>query len=338
MQWQTFEGSYIGYKPYTYMSIWQGDTDIKSAQSLNGIASNTFTFTLDTPGDIKIWLNSDQKEQYVDVIYSFHLYPDLENGLKQDQFDEPNNFSHLATPVTLDTTINNTLGLDNFDTDDWYILKNLPVGIYTVQWQTYTGTYVGYKPYTYMSIWQDDTEIRTAQTITGIDANSFTFEVLHQGDVKIFINNDQKAAKVDVIYSFHVYPDFQNGLIQNQFYEPNNYENIATPLERGTLIESTLNVSAADTDDWYQLKALPIGTYSVDIETLVGTFEGYKPYTKISLWQNGLLLQTAETLTGIAAKTFTFKLKESGDISVLIHNEANAQTIYTLKIYKPGEI
>ncbi len=221
--------------------------------------------------------------------YAFSIHPSLENGLVQDEEGELNDFMTMATPLTLnaDNTLPEVTGslnitrksissIKNTDNTDWYSLDFSNTGTYSFYMNLYDLTYrndsydVNIKVYDADGTLQKDFDPRNMDS-SG-DTLKAQFPVYTAGKYFIKIDRDSRyAAK----YAFSIHPSLENGLVQDEEGELNDFMTMATPLTLNadnTLPEVTgsLNITRksissiknTDNTDWYSLDFSNTGTYS----------------------------------------------------------------------------
>lgn len=98
-----------------------------------------FTFNANVTGKYKIkyYRNND-----TDILYTFKVFPSVENGLVQDTSYEYNDFKEMATPLTLaqmNLDITSNINLTNKDKSDWYSVE-LETGTYDINTELLAGT------------------------------------------------------------------------------------------------------------------------------------------------------------------------------------------------------
>ena len=277
-------------------------------------------FTIPSEGKYFIWIARNAKYS---AKYLFSIHPSVDNGLVQDDKGEINDFKSMATALELNA--NNTLSdvtgtlnikrkavssIKNTDDTDWYSLDFKAPGTYsfymyldelTARNDSYN---VGIKIFD-----EYGTLIKTFYT-RYMDATGHwikeQFTIPSEGKYFIWI---ARNAKYSAKYLFSIHPSVDNGLVQDDKGEINDFKSMATALElnaNNTLsdVTGTLNIkrkavsSIKNTDDtdWYSLDFKAPGTYSfyMYLDELTARNDSYNVGIKI-FDEYGTLIKTFDT-------------------------------------------
>jgi hypothetical protein len=334
VKFQTLSGTNTDWDNDIYFKIYDPTgTEISSHCIQHGIGWTNFSFEAKNTGTYFIKIYSDENKN---AYYRFIIYPSIANGLKQDAYGEPNDFSFMATPIELLKEVRGKVG---FGTDhaDWYELKNLEAGkTYTIRLDTLSGTESSYGDNTWLLVYDPTGKQIASGSIDGDCTNCrtwFDFTAIEDGNYKIKVYRENNY---DTYYAFEVYPSVENGLKQDANFEPNNTPNLATPISLGDEIENWVGVGK-DTVDYYKLLNFPgPGTYLIELSALQGT--------EHELYWDTLVLQISSavcdfryvTHSTTASKTCEVTLPE-GEHIIKVYRENNYDTHYKFRIYKKEE-
>jgi len=204
---------------------------------------------------------------------------------------------------------------------DWYVLRNIPKGVYTLTLDVLPGTDSSYGSL-FVEVY-DSSGVKLADRNTGLyskegDWLTITFNAKQQGNYKIKIFRDKNR---DTYYRFIVYPSLENGLVQDVEGEPNDTSPMATPITINREIKGSVNIKRnSDTVDWYVLRNLTPDTYTLILDVLAGTDSAYgKLHVKV-YDPSGAIIR--EGWIGAWPKegdwlAITFDAKQQGDYKII---------------------
>ncbi len=175
-------------------------------ENINPNVGDTFSFHIPHNQDIYIRVyRSDNRKAY----YKFIIFPSLEKGLLQDAEGEPNDTYVMPTPISIGKEITGKINVDYVDKRDWYLLENLPPGIYSLKLEFLKGSErIELSRKFLVEIFNPDkAKIASGEFVysTGYPGNTLVvdFEVIEQGDYRIQIyRTDYKKS----YYKFIVLP------------------------------------------------------------------------------------------------------------------------------------
>ncbi len=273
----------------------------------NGQESTTTEFEIQDIGTyyFKIYRNRVGIPEDIATYYKFSIEKSISNGLVQDAEGELNDVLSQASPLVVGSFINDVNGTVNTtrhnDLNDWYELKNLDVGIYTLYLETKTGTVgsqgrsLGAKIYDiYGNVYSD---LTTNYSIYDMDEENEwvrrTFEVNTEGSYFINISREYNMASA---YSFKVLPSIANGYVLDVNGEPNDEQVLAksiTLTDTNTTITDSINMTATtDSDDWFEFTSDVTQTINVKLETLTATQTGTYTLKLEILNSNGVVIKS----------------------------------------------
>ena len=273
----------------------------------NGEESNTMEFDIQTVGTyyLKISRNDINIAKNIATYYKFSIEKSLNNGLIQDAEGELNDVLSQAYPLDVATFINDVNGTVNTtrhnDLNDWYELKDLHTGIYTLYLETKTGTpgslarSLQARVYDkYGNVYSD---LSADYSIYDMDeANEWvrrTFEINSEGSYFINISREYNMASA---YSFKVLPSIANGYVLDVNGEPNDELVLAksiTLTDTNTTITDSISMTdTTDSDDWFEFTSDVTQNVEVKLETLAATQSGTYTLKLEILNSNGVVIKS----------------------------------------------
>ena len=219
--------------------------------------------------------------------YMFHIEPSLSNGLVQNNDGEFNDVQSQATPRDVNVFVNDINAsvnvVRNSDATDWYELKNLMVGTYTLYLETKAGTFGSQGQSLRAKIYDRygnlHTDLSSAYSILDMDEagewSRKTFDILANDSYYVKVSRDYNRATP---YSFKVLPSIANGYVLDTTGEPNDELVLAKILslqDTNTTLEGSINITTiTDSDDWFEFTSDVSQSVLVKFETLIGTVMG----------------------------------------------------------------
>lgn len=318
-----------------------------------GNENNTLAFDVTTAGThyIKFTRLDINRIMNIATTYQFHIEPSIANGLVQDSDNEYNDVQSQATPLNLaefQVDVNGTLSTTRHtDHIDWYELKNLVAGKYTIFMKTKPGTvFRSYGDSIVADIYNkyEVNYTNYRMDITGAldDANKWqreVFEVTTPGSYYLKLDRYDLAAN----YSFKVIPSVANGYVLDADDEPNDEMHLSKAIvlsdTNTTLQNSVMITDTMDSDDWYTFTADVSQVITLKAETLTGTVFGTYGLHVDVVNKYGIVIKTVPSseyaLNGEnQAESGTFSVVSGDDYYIHINRGTNLPTPYKITLQK----
>ncbi|QSZ43156.1 hypothetical protein GJV85_13350 (plasmid) [Sulfurimonas aquatica] len=310
-------------------------------------------FTANTIGTyyIKVYRARFDEPDAIATSYKFRIEPSVANGLEQNADLEYNDTFSQAAPLTLEKfsddvngTLNTTQISDHFD---WYDLKDLKVGKYTIFFKSRAGTISAPGENIVADIYNNNAIAYTNYRMDlsyGLDGEGKwdrrVFEVTTPGSYFLRLYRvKSKAAS----YSFRVVPSVDNGLTQDSNDEPNDEIHLAKEISLSssdTMISNSISTTdILDSNDWYKFTSDISGSVSVKVETLSATESGTYGLLVDLINENGVVVKTipSSQYTLSSANLYindTFTLENNATYYLHIYRTYNVKTAYKITLTK----
>lgn len=318
-----------------------------------GNENNTLEFDVTTVGThyLKFSRLDINRVNNIATAYQFHIEPSIANGLVQDSDNEYNDVQSQATPLNLaefQVDVNGTLNtIKHTDHIDWYELKNLVAGKYTIFMKTKPGTTFRSLGDSIIADIYNEYEVNFTNyrmDITGVLDNADkwqrqVFEVTTPGNYYLKLDRYNLAAN----YSFKVLPSVANGYVLDADGEPNDEKHLSKDIvlsdTNTTIQNSVMMTDTIDSDDWFKFTADVSQVMTLKAETLVGTVFGTYGLHIDVVNKYGIIIKTVPSskyaLNGEnQAESGTFSVVSGDDYYIHIYRPTNIATPYKITLQK----
>lgn len=315
-----------------------------------------FEISFDGTYYVKVYRDGNEPSRF-----GFSIHPSLNNGLKQDNDRELNDYFTIAAPITLDEAmkdINGSLNLSgvqenslkNTDYEDYYSIDFAKAGGYAFYVNLYNGTqnnngvdYIEIELFdeNYASVYKFPAKAyQSGQRFSG----AFTVPLTGKYYFKL-----SRAKSEATRYGFSIHPSVANGLVQDTDRELNDFMSMAAPIAWTDIdnnITGSLNVDRtsidssiknSDSTDFYVIDFTE-GSYMLNLTLLDGTDRTTNILSHVNIIlrkSDGAIEKTFSDLQGPGKLTDGNFTIPSNGLYFLSIDRTNAATEYTFTIQKP---